>query len=57
MVGNREVADQMRDLQKAMMADIDSRGGLAKTLFESSDFQDTFAKLSDVFQATGHITA
>lgn len=57
LVGNRDIVDSMRALQKAMIADINDRGGLAKTLFESSDFQNTFEKLQEVFQTTGNITA
>jgi len=37
----------MENLRKAMIADIEDRGGLAKALFTSSDFTKVFDSLSE----------
>ena len=54
---NADLAGPLGDLRKAILNDIEDRGGLAKTLFTSSDFTKVFDSLSAQYKATGEITA
>lgn len=54
---NADLQQSMENLRKAMIADIEDRGGLAKALFTSSDFTKVFDSLSEQYKATGSITA
>ena len=54
---NADLAEPLGNLRKAILADIDDRGGLAKTLFTSSEFTKVFDSLTEQYKATGEITA
>ena len=54
---NADLQQSMENLRKAMVADIEDRGGLAKALFTSSDFTKVFDSLSEQYKETGSITA
>ena len=54
--GNRSLAEPLKGLQSAILADINSRGSLATELFSSSEFQDVFDSLKETYYETGQIT-
>ena len=54
---NADLKKSLDTLSTVMIEDINDRGGLAKALFTSNDFQNVFSSLSDVYKTTGQITA
>ena len=55
--GKNSLTGSLTAIRKAILDDINSRGSLAKTLFESSEFQDVFESLRDTYWQTGNITS
>ena len=55
--GNEQTGQYLKELQQAILSDINDHGGLARELFESTEFKDVFSTLSAELSTSGRITA